>query len=272
MKLKECFWLWGQDTMSHQRALGNAKWKLPDGNQLDPAAGAEYLGIPNVCRVVMCGSPQPPFDDESRKLAAMHKVVWSAIGDSGSTRNDKETDLEEVLRQTKLFPNVKGAVFDDFFGHFLQPEEHWARYSVGDVLKIREKLHNAQNGPLDLWVVWYKRGLEYPIDDYLKAFDVITYWNMETPAEHAELQDDLARMVERTPGKRRLTGCYIWNYGAGRPLTVPEIRFECESFHDMIKKGKSEGIIFCSNCCADIGGPAVEWLRGWIREAGEEEI
>ena len=38
MKLKECFWLWGQDTMSHQRALGNAKWKLPDGNQLDPAA------------------------------------------------------------------------------------------------------------------------------------------------------------------------------------------------------------------------------------------
>lgn len=40
----------------------------------------------------------------------------------------------------------------------------------------------------------------------------------------------------------------------------------------MIKKGKSEGIIFCSNCCADIGGPAVEWLRGWIREAGEEEI
>lgn len=130
----------GPGHQSHQRALGNAKWKLPDGNQLDPAAGAEYLGIPNVCRVVMCGSPQPPFDDESRKLAAMHKVVWSAIGDSGSTRNDKETDLEEVLRQAKLFPNVKGAVFDDFFGHFLQPEEHWARYSVGDVLKIREKL------------------------------------------------------------------------------------------------------------------------------------
>ena len=253
MKLKECFWLWGQDTMSHQKAAGNAKWKLPDGNQLDPAAGAEYLGIPNVCRVVMCGSPQPPFDDESRKLAAMHKVIWSAIGDSGSIRNDKETDLEEVLRQARLFPNVKGAVFDDFFGHFLKPEEHWARYPVDEV-------------------VWYKRGLDYPIDDYLKLFDVITYWNMETPAEHAELQDDLAKMVERTPGKRRLAGCYIWNYGAGKPLTVPEIQFECEAFYEMIKNGKAEGIIFCSNCCADIGGPAVEWLRGWIREAGEEEI
>ena len=43
MKLKECFWLWGQDTMSHQRALGNAKWKLPDGNQLDPAAGGGLI-------------------------------------------------------------------------------------------------------------------------------------------------------------------------------------------------------------------------------------
>ncbi len=273
MKLKDCFWLWGQDAMSHQNSLGNATWKLPGGNKLGPAEGAQYLGIPNMCRVVMCGNPQPPFDEETRKLTAMKKVIWSAIGDSGSHRNDAETDLEEVIRQAQMFPNVKGAVFDDFFGAFGEPNvTHWARYSVEEVRRIKDRLHNSPAGPLDLWVVWYQRGLDYPIDDYLKEFDVITYWNMNTPAHHHRVEEDLARMVERTPGKRRLTGCYIWNYGAGRPLTIPEIKFECETFYNMIKSGKSEGIIFCSNCCADVGGPAVDWLRNWIKEAGEEEI
>ncbi len=271
MKLKDCFWLWGQDAMSHQNAAGNKSWKLPGGNKMGPVEGAEYLGIPNMCRVVMCGKPEPPFDAESEKMRSMRRVVWSAMGDSGSTRNDKSSDLEEVLRQAALFPNITGAVLDDFFAHRLEPVETWARYSVEQIREMRSRLHHAVR-PLDLWVVWYKRQLEFDIDDYLKEFDVITYWNMKTPAEFDELGDDLARMVERTPGKRRLTGCYIWNYGEGKPLTVDQLRKECFTYYDLMKKGRSEGIVFCGNCCADLGLEAVEWLRGWIREAGEEEI
>lgn len=272
MKLKESFWLWGQDAMSHQRSAGNSRWRLPDGNQLEPVDGAEYLGIPNMCRVVMAGKPVPPFDAESEKLQGMHRVVWSAIGDSGSKRNDDETDLDEVLRQAEHHANITGAVLDDFFGHRLHPAEAWARYPIESIREMRRRLHQALPRPLDFWVVWYKRQLEDPIDDYLKEFDVITYWNMMTPAEHQALPDNLARMVERTPGKRRMTGCYIWNYGEWKPLTPDELKFECETYYKLIKAGQSGGIIFCSNCCADVGGPAVDWLRGWIREAGEEEI
>lgn len=135
---------------------------------------------------------------------------------------------------------------------------------------MQEKLHQSK---LELWVVWYKRQLHWDIDDYLKEFDVITCWNMKTPAEKNELADNLAYMIERTPGKRRMNGCYIWNYGEGKPLTVKEIKFECEAYYNMIKQGKSEGIIFCSNCCADLpeAQEAVDWLRGWIKEVGEEE-
>ena len=273
-KLKDLFWIWGQDVSSHQRALGNATWKLPDHNQMDPVQGAKYLGIPNICRVVMCGSPEPPFDAESEKMRGVPKVVWSAMGDSGSHRNDKLSDLEEVLRQAELFPNITGAVLDDFFAHRTEPVETWARYSVGQIREMKERLHKASPRALELWVVWYKRQLEFPIADYLKEFDVITYWNMKAPAEKEILHQDLARMIERTPGKRRMTGCYIWNYGEGRPLTREQIRFECESYYELIKQGKSEGIIFCSNCCADLpeAKEAVDWLRGWIKEAGEETV
>lgn len=115
MKMKERFWLWGQDTSSHQKSPTNKIWKLPDKNQMDPVQGAEYLGIPNMCRVVMNGQPEPPFDDESAKMADMRRVVWSAMGDSGSHRNDQNSDLEEVIRQAGLFSNITGAVLDDFF-------------------------------------------------------------------------------------------------------------------------------------------------------------
>ncbi len=73
--LKEKLWLWGQDAGSHHAAAGNQLWKLPGINKMEPAAGAAYLGIKNMCRVVMCGTPAPPFDSESEKLRAMHQVV-----------------------------------------------------------------------------------------------------------------------------------------------------------------------------------------------------
>jgi hypothetical protein len=272
MKIKECLWLWGQDAMSHQLSPGNSKWKLPGGNRLEPVEGAAFLGVQNIFRVVMNGKPVPPFDAESEKMKNIPKVIYSAVGDAGSVRNDSETDLEEVIRQAAEYPNIQGAILDDFFAYRLVEGGKLARYTPEYIRNMRHRLHTALARKLDLWVVWYKRALEYPVDEYLGEFDGITYWNMDTPAQSGELRDDLDRMIERTPGKKRMAGCYIWNYGAGRPLTPAELRFECETFCDYLKKGKLDGIIFCSNCCADIGGPAIDFLRGWIREVGEEEL
>ena len=272
MKLKDRLWIWGQNAMSHQNSIGNSKWKLPGGNKLEPVEGAAYLGVPNIFRVVMDGKPEPPFDAESEKMKNVHRVIYSAVGDAGSTRNDSETDLEEVIRQAAKYPNVTGAILDDFFCNRLVDGGKLARYSVDYTQGMCDRLHTALSRPLEFWVVWYKRALTFPLDEYLQVFDGITYWNMDTPAQKNELRDDLDMMVERTPGKRRMTGCYIWNYGAGRPLEVDELKFECETYYDYIKQGKTEGIIFCSNCCADIGGAAVDYLRGWIKEVGEEEI
>jgi hypothetical protein len=40
----------------------------------------------------------------------------------------------------------------------------------------------------------------------------------------------------------------------------------------LLKKGDIEGIIFCSNCIADIGLETVEYTRKWIAEVGNERI
>jgi hypothetical protein len=272
-KLKERLWLWGQDAGSHHKSLGNKVWQLPGENRMGPVEGANYLGIPNMCRVVMGGKPEPPFDSESEKLTGMDKVVWSAVGDSGSLRNNGDaSDLDEVLRQAEKYSNVTGAVLDDFF---ISPEHNngkVARLSLEYIAAMRDKLHNCAARPLDLWLVWYKRQLDWPVEEYLELFDVITYWNMKASSEFAEIEDNFGQVISMSPGKRRMLGCYIWNYGEGKPLTLAEIEAQCEKYREWIKAGKAEGIIFCSNCCADLGLEAVEWTRNWIRENGEEEI
>lgn len=272
MKMKDRFWLWGQDAGSHHAAAGNASWKLPGVNRMGPVEGATYLGINNMCRVVMGGKPKPPFDHESTKLTSMNKVVWSAVGDESSTRNNKKTDLEEVIRQAEKYPNIVGAILDDFFKMKKTAKDIHGRLSLEAILEMRERLHNFHKRRLDLWVVWYKQQMDWDVDDYLELFDVITFWNMRACADYLELDRDITQMIERTPGKRRLLGCYLWNYGEGKPLSVKEIQRECEKYYAWIQQEEVEGIIFCSNTLADLGLEAVEWARNWIKEVGEEEV
>lgn len=266
-KLKGRLWLWGQDAGSHHASAGNKSWKLRGINRMTPVEGANYLGIPNICRVVMGGSPEPPFDAESERLRGMLQVVWSAVGDSGSLRNNNQSDLDEVLRQAAIYPNITGAVLDDFFKHKdAPPAGTVARYSVESIRAMRERLSGFPDRALDFWLVWYKHELDYAVEEYLPLFDVITYWNMDAPAQSDEWEADIAKVISKTPGKRRLAGCYMWNYGAGKPLSIGEIQLQCETYLRWIKQEYIEGIVFCSNCCADLGLEAVEWVREWIKE------
>ncbi len=268
-KFSEKFWLWGQDAGSHH-AAGNNMFKLPGVNRMGPAEGAAYLGLQNVCRVVCGGVPVPPFDNETKQLTNMRQVVWSAVGSSGTKRNDaNQSDLEEVFRQAKMFPNVTGAVLDDFFNGFDGAGKLTARHSVASIRNMHERLHHFEKRPLDLWLVWYKHHLDYDASAYLEYCDVITFWTWDG-ADLPKLDETLGKVMRQTPGKRRLAGCYMWDYGGGKPFTIAEMKFQCEKYYAWMGKGLIEGIIFCSNCCADIGLEAVEWTRNWIKEVGNE--
>ena len=111
---RDGLWLWGQDAGAHHKP--EYGWNIPGENRMGPVEAAAYLDISNCFRVVMGGSPEPPFDAESEKLAGFDQVVWSVLGDKSSVRNDGGADdLAEVLRQAEKYPNVTGGVLDDFF-------------------------------------------------------------------------------------------------------------------------------------------------------------
>ncbi len=252
-------WIWGQDAGSHHNP--EYGWNIPGENKMGPVEGAAYLGIPNCFRVVMGGSPVPPFDDESKQLTGFDKVAWSIMGDKSSVRNnDGADDLEEVLRQAEKFPNVCGGVLDDFF----RPEQRDARITLERLQEIRERLH-AFPRKLELFLVYYAALLEIDYTPYLELVDVITFWSWDSK-ELANAGNNLNKIIAMTPGKKHFAGCYLYNYGDCRELTDEEMYDQLELYYRFYQEGKIDGVVVCSNNIADTGVKAVEIFRKFLAD------
>jgi len=251
-------WLWCHQAGSHNdiRALGGE-------SHITPAEASAYMGIPNGIMVTFGGLPEPPLLPHARELAAANKLVWSIVGDSSSIRNDATSDLDEVVAMAAECPNLVGAIMDDFF-HKPDATGAISRYTAEQLADFRRQLHAASR-PLDLWVVLYAHDLGLPVVPLLAPCDVVTFWTW-TAAELAELPHNLARARALAPGKRLMLGCYMWDYGAGKEMSVENMRWQCEQGLAWLRTGEIDGMIMLASCICDLNLPAVEWTRRWIAQ------
>ena len=267
-KLREKMWLLGESAGSHHTEQAE-HYHLPGVNKMTPIEGCRFYNIPNCCRCCMQAGPFPPFDSESAELVECKEVIWSIIGSGGVRRNEAEGgDIDEVIRQAKMFPNITGAFLDDFFS-----ERRMGIFTPEMLVRFKEKLNREIGRKIDLWCVYYER--EYlnrdRIKPYLDVCDVITYWIWKA-SEMPKLRFYLDHLVEYTPGKRRIAGCYLWNYGEGKPYTPEEMQFQLDVYLEYIKAGVIEGLMICSNCCSDIGLPTVDQMLEWLDKNGDIEV
>ena len=258
--VRDVLWLWGHEAGSH----GGEQWGIDAPSRITPTEACHYMGIPNCVMVVYANQPAPPFEQHYLPMTTLDKVVWSIVGDAGSTRNDSESDLEAVLDLAKRYPNLVGGMMDDIF-HGGKPR--WFVEAIGE---FRRRLHAAAR-PLDLWVVLYHKELDLPVHEYLDACDVVSLWSMKDE-ELARLVPTFWRFVELTPEKRRVMGVYMWNYGARKPMAIDVIRRQCELSLGWLKQGRLHGIIFLASCICDLELEAVEWVRNWIAQVGDEPL
>ncbi|MBM4034291.1 MAG: hypothetical protein FJ291_21300 [Planctomycetes bacterium] len=250
------FWLW-----SHEEGAQNAGWGLPRPTRITPTEAAHYMGIPNVIMVVYGGKPQPPFDQHALAMSSLKRVVWSIVGDSSSKRNDEATDLGEVLRLAARFPNIAGAMMDDFF-HEPDAEGRVARWSVADLAGFRERLR-AGPRPLDLWVVLYAHQLNLPVGDHLRQCDIATLWTWKA-ADLANLEASFTHFEAVSFGVRKVLGCYMWDYGTRQPMPLDLFQHQYRLGVQWLRQGRIEGMIFLASCLCDLELESVEWLRGEI--------
>jgi len=257
--LRDKLWLWGQSPDAHWEHANT--YNLPGHSRMTAVEGLLYFDIPNICRVRMMGHPMPPYDQESIAMRPADRVVWSLLGAGGEPVTEWG-DMDEVIRQAKMFPNIVGGVFDDFFlPHRI---EH---YTPARLREMKEKMAKEAGRPLELWVVCYEDKLDTipNIGEYLREFDVISFWTWKGSAL-ADTERNIDRIRALAPNARIMTGCYLWNYGEHCALTDAQVRYQMDLYLRLLKEGKTDGIIVCSNCVADLAIEASEYVRAFIAE------
>ena len=264
--LRDRMWIWGHVAGSH-----NTGWHLPADSRMTPVEAAYYLDVRTLIMVCYGGLPQPPFDQHALAHSTLDRVVWSIVGDSGSKRNDEQSDLDEVLRVAAKHPNITGAMMDDFFHAEKDTgSADVGRYTSDELREFQRRLHEEVRR-LDLWVVLYEHELHLDVARHLEFCDVVTFWTWNAP-DLAELEANFARFEEKAGSARKVLGCYMWDYGLKRPMPVECMEKQCELARQWIRSGRIEGMIFLSNCVCDLGLEAVEWTRRWVARVGDEEV
>jgi hypothetical protein len=262
--IRDKLWIW-----SHKAGGHNDKYNLPGSSRMTPAEAAAYLGLPNLLMVVLGNEPTPPFDRDAAAMQSLRRVVWSIVGDSSSRRNDQKTDLDEVTSLAARFPNISGGIMDDFFKEG-EPGEPVSRYGVADLAHFRSALHAAVR-PLDLWVVIYAHQLHLPVAPHLAETDVVTFWTWKA-AHLADLEKNFAALEKLAPSPRKVLGCYMWDYGDGKPMPLDQMQHQCRFGLRWLEEGRIDGIILLASCICDLSIASVEWTRKWIREIGDTPL
>ena len=150
---------------------------------------------------------------------------------------------------------------DDFF-HRPDATGAISRVSVPDLERFQARLKLAPR-PLDLYVVVYAHDLDLPIAPYLDPCDVLTFWTW-TAETLAELEANFARLEAIAPNKRKLLGCYMWDFGNAKPMPLDLHRRQCELGLSWLREGRVDGLIFLASPICDLELETVEWTRDWI--------
>jgi len=230
---------------------------------MTPAEGAFYLGVPNIIMVRYDDKPAPPFEQYALALSPLKRVVWSIVGAGGQTQS-QEVGL--VRNLAERFPNICGVMMDDFF----RGGEEIAVHTVNELKNIQGNL-TVGDRKLDLWVVLYDHQLSHPVDEHLAQCDVVTFWTWRSEML-SELEENFERVESLAPFCRKVLGCYMWDYGNRKPMSVSLMERQCQISLQWLQDGRIDGMIFLASCICDLELETVEWTRRWIQKVGDEPI
>lgn len=249
-KIRDRFWLWGHPANSLKGSFG-----LTLDSHVTPVDGVNELGIKNLFYVLM--SRKADLNEYNAAASSIAKVGWSVDGTA---------TLEKILEQAASYPNIERAIFDDFFS--IDNEGNWDHYTVQQLIDIRERIHAAG---LSMWSVYYERDLYLEAKSHLEVFDGVSFWFWSEPTVE-QYHECLEKFVQNTPGKSRLLGCYLYNFGLEKEAAPELVIYQLEQGKQLIKDGIIEGIILHTNAVGGMGFAAYEAAREWMEAHGDEEL
>lgn len=256
-KLRDRFWIWGHPTNSLYGCFG-----LNKPSAMSPVDGMQYLGATNLFYVPM-GRPTDR-EKESAAMACAKESGWSIEMAAANPQH-----VSEIAALAKRYPNLKRGIFDDFLNDD-NPSNNYLHYTPALLAGFRQELNAAG---VSMWMVLYTKQLSMAqaLTPYLETFDGISlwFWNEE---DIAHFDRHLADFIALTPGKQRLLGCYLYDFGGKKPVDPAGVLFQLDRAKTLILQNKLEGVILHTNVVADMGFAGVQAAKDWLAEHGDEPI
>lgn len=266
--VRDCLWLFGVPAnvnypYLHKRSL------------MTPAEGALYLSIPNIIMVQVQDKDaegvykgfESPYDQYALALRPFKRVAWSIVEGGGIPAPDTPEQRAQIIDMAMGTPNMVGLYMDDFFHAHRNPS---GTLTLSELNSIRQQIKGSSK-TLDILVTLYTDQLDLPLGEYLSLIDVVALWNHKS-AEIVNLETNLAKLNRLSSTSRAYLGCYFYEFGGRRPVSVADMKLQCETGLHWLRERRIDGMIFLGNSVEDQGFDCVEWTREWIQKVGDMTI
>jgi hypothetical protein len=269
-------WIWTHPAGAHDGIdLGGGR---QGKSRMKPVEGADYLGVPNLYFIHYPNNPPiSQFRQCALDFRPMKRVVWSLTGAGGDT---SPAGREAVLKLAGEFPNISGFVLDDFLHWSADSPPHRSAELASrpvpasmtpDQLEALQKRIAACGRKLPIACVVYTHQISPRILPHVNRVDKVAMWTWRSE-DLGNLEANFEKLRRIVPSKPILLGCYLFDYGNNKPMTVDRMRRQCEFGLKWLREGKIEGMIFLASNVCDMNLPAVEWTRQWIVSVAREKV
>lgn len=268
MKLRDRFWQWGHPEGCYNN--GQDGWGHMAESRMTPMEGCLFLGISKTFMVPVGRKiNRRQYNKSFKTLSA---VGWECFG------VDKYPEkVEQIIEESKEFPNITAAVLDDFVGKSKKRREEGDEVSADVLIKVRERFNNNEVRPIDLWMVLYTREFaldgvdDAPLCPFLDSVNGIILWTWEEKDIHL-VPEKFEALKKLSPNTRKMFGCYLYNFGERKLATAKAVRWQLDFYREKILAGEAEGVVFHTNTMADLDYESYDAALEWMDIHGDEEI
>lgn len=269
MVLRDKFWLWGHPEGRYNDAYGNNQV-----SRMTPMEGCLYLGARNTFMIP--DGWEINRRQYNKSFTTLRNVAWECYNAA-----KEPATIEPLIQEAADFPNISGVVFDDFQRG---GAAEYKQIPVQNLWDIRERLHNNEVRPLNMWMVLYTHEFDLdpedpaskPYDeeafkDYVEPFDGIIMWTW-CEKDVDKIPKKFEAFKKLTENKRRMVGCYLWNFGEKKPATGPAVKWQLDWWRERLLAGEIEGIVLHTNTMADLDLESYDAALAWMKEHGDEVL
>lgn len=128
-----------------------------------------------------------------------------------------------------------------------------------------------------MWMVLYtwEFGADKEKDEdfkkYLEPFDGIIMWTQKE-SDVPLIPEKFEIFKKLTEGKRRLFGCYLYNFGEKCRATAKAVTWQLDWYREKILRGEAEGVVLRTNTMADLDYEEYDAAIEWMEKHGDEII